>query len=174
MRSRTVANRTALALTGITLLAAGAAVTSWGKEHTLAAALRHLQQADHRLLLAAGAVGLAASLFLVTVQIPRPARRRLALPVPHCSLDSRAVRHAVQGGCAALPGVIRVRCRLTGRRHEMRLAVTLTVNPTAHPGDVLAAVWDIALTRIVPLLAPRRLSTRIRLQVQRPRPHRAR
>ncbi|MFE2875127.1 hypothetical protein ACFXG6_15310 [Streptomyces roseus] len=177
MRSRTVANRAALALIGIALLAAGAAAAWWGEEPILAAALRHLRhlrQADHRLLLAAGAVGLAVSLFLVTVQVPRPARRRLALSAPHCGLDSRAVRNAVQAGCVALPGVMRVRCRLTGRRHEMRLAITLTVNATAHPGDVLGAVSDIALTRIGPLLAPRRLRTRIRLQVRRPRPYRAR
>ncbi|QES47738.1 hypothetical protein DEJ50_07840 [Streptomyces venezuelae] len=174
MRSRTVPNRTALALTGLALIAAAASVTRWGEENVLMAVLRHLQQADHRLLSVAGAVGFAASLFLVTVQIPRPAPRRLALPAPHCGLDSRAVRHAVQAGCAAIPGVVRVRCRLTGRRHMMRLGITLTVNATAHPDDVLTTVSDTVLTQIAPLLEPRRLRTRIRLQVQRPRPHRAR
>ncbi|MFF2191322.1 hypothetical protein [Streptomyces sp. NPDC058157] len=169
MRSRTVANRAALTLTGLALIAAGAAATRWGEENVLTAALRHLEQADHRLLLAAGAVGLAASFFLATAQIPRPARRRLALPAPHCVLDSRAVRQAVRAGCAAVPGVMRARCRLTGRRHTMRLAITLTVSATAHPGDVVTTVSDIALTHIAPLLAPRRLRTRIRLQVRRPR-----
>ncbi|MFI8360489.1 hypothetical protein ACIGD1_10035 [Streptomyces sp. NPDC085612] len=174
MRSRTVANRTALTVTGLALMTAGATAIRWGEENILTAALRHLEQADQRLLLAGGVAGLGASLFLIIVQIPRPARRRLDLPAPHCQLDSRAVRQAVQAGCAALPGVVRARCSLTGHRRTTRLAITLTVNATAHPGDVLTAVSDRVLTQIVPLLAPRRLRTRIRLQVQRPRRHRAR
>ncbi|GGY38493.1 hypothetical protein [Streptomyces omiyaensis] len=172
MRSRTVANRTALALTGLALLASGAAATRWGEERILTAALRHLEPTDHRLLLAASSAALAASLVLLTAQIRRPGRRRLNLPAPGCQLDSRAVRHAVRTGCAAVPGVVRARCSLTGRRGTMRLAITLTVNGTAHPGEVLTAVADGVLPQITPLLTPRRLHTRIRLRVQRPRPHR--
>ncbi|MFF9340475.1 hypothetical protein ACF1CG_12100 [Streptomyces sp. NPDC014773] len=174
MRSRTVANRTALALAGLALLAPGAAAARWGEERILTAALQHLEPADHRLLLAASGAALAASLVLLTAQIPRPGRRRLSLPAPGCRLDSRAVRHAVGTGCAAVPGVVRARCRLTGRRGTVRLAITLTVNGAVHPGEVLAAVADGVLTQIAPLLAPRRLHTRIRLRVRRPRPYRAR
>ncbi|MFH8259287.1 hypothetical protein [Streptomyces roseolus] len=173
MRSRTMVNRMVLALTGLALLASGAAAGWWGEEKAFTSSLRHLEQADHRLLLAGGSAALAASLVLLAVQIPRPARRRLNLPAPGCRLDSRAVRHAVRAGCAAVPGVVRARCRLTGHRGTMRLAITLTVNGTTHPDEVLTAVADGVLVQIAPLLTPRRLHTRIRLQVQRPRPHRA-
>ncbi|MFE1349268.1 hypothetical protein [Streptomyces sp. NPDC058757] len=173
MRSRTVANRTALALVGLALLASGAAAVPRGGERVLAAALRHLGHTDHRLLVAAGGAALAGALVLLTAQLPRPARRRLDLAAPGCRLDSRAVRRAVRDGCAALPGVVRARCRLTGGRRTTRLAVTLTLDATAHPGDVLTAVSDSVLTQVAPLLAPRRLDTRIRLQVRRARPRRA-
>ncbi|AZM93553.1 hypothetical protein [Streptomyces sp. W1SF4] len=173
MRNRTVANRTALALSGLALLTAGAAATWWGDGKTLVAAVRHLEEADRGLLLTATSTALAASMALLTAQIPRPARRRLNLPAPGCRLDSRALRHAVRAGCATVPGVVRARCRLTGRRRTMRLTITLTVRGSAHPGDVLTAVADGVLVQIEPLLTPRRLHTRIRLQVQRPRPHRA-
>ncbi|MFI0829720.1 hypothetical protein ACH4Q7_35585 [Streptomyces roseolus] len=172
MRSRTVANRAALALTGLAFLAWGAAVW-WGEEKIFTAGLRHLEPAEHRLLLAASSAGLAASLVLLTAQIPLPARRRLRLPAPGCRLDSRAIRHAVRTGCVAVPGVVRARCRLTGRGGAMCLSVTLTVQGTAHPDEVMTAVTDGVLAQITPLLAPRRLRTRIRLRVQRPRPHRA-
>ncbi len=55
----------------------------------------------------------------------------------------------------------------------MTLAVTLTVDSTAHPGEVLSAVTHGVLTQFAALLAPRHLKTRIRLRVQRPRPRRA-
>ncbi|WP_051804254.1 hypothetical protein [Streptomyces griseus] len=173
MRSRTTANRTALGLAGTALLVLGAAAVRWGEEELLTAVLRRLEQTDHRLLLAASGAALAASLVLLAAQIPLPARRRLSLRSPGCRLDSRAVRRAVRTGCAAVPGVVRARCRLTGRRGTMRLALTLTVNGTAHPDEVLTAVADGVLGQIAPLLAPRRLDTRIRLRVRRPRPHRA-
>ena len=144
MRSRTVANRAALALTGLAFLAWGAAVW-WGEEKIFTAGLRHLEPAEHR----------------------------LRLPAPGCRLDSRAVRHAVRTGCVAVPGVVRARCRLTGRGGAMCLSVTLTVQGTAHPDEVMTAVTDGVLAQITPLLAPRRLHIRIRLRVQRPRPHRA-
>ncbi|MFE6225934.1 hypothetical protein [Microtetraspora glauca] len=174
MRSRPVANRTALALAGLALSASGVAAVLGAEDRILAALSRHPDHADHRLLIAAGGAALAAALVLLTAQIPRPVRRRLQLAVPGCGLDSRAVRHAVQAGCTAVPGVARARCRLTGGRRTTRLTLTLTLNATAHPGDVLTAVSDGVLHQIAPLLTPRRLHTRIRLRVRRPRPRRAR
>ncbi|MFG2834316.1 hypothetical protein ACGFYE_04890 [Streptomyces zaomyceticus] len=173
MSDRTAANRTVLALTGLALLTAGIAATRQADDRILTAAVRHLQQADHRLLLAAGSAGLAAALALLAAQIPRPAPRRLDLSAPGCRLDRRAVRHATQVGCAAVPGVLRARCRLTGNRRMMQMSLTLTVNSTAHPGDVLTAVSDSVLAQITPLLTPRRLHTRIRLHVPSPRSRRA-
>lgn len=172
MRSRTVANRAVLALAGLTLVAAAAVAAGRGEKQVVDAGLGHLRQAWAGPLILAGCLALTASLALLIAQIPRRAPRRLSLPEPGCQLDSRAVRHAVQAACSAVPGIVRARCRLTGRGHTMDLAIVLTVENSAHPGHILAAVSDGVIPQIAPLLAPRRLQTRIRLTVQRPRPHR--
>ncbi|MFF4299539.1 hypothetical protein ACFY0N_38500 [Streptomyces vinaceus] len=173
MRSRTVANRMVLALAGTALLVA-ATVAARGAENQLVhAALGHVRRSAPGSQILAGCLTLAASVVLLTAQIPRRAPRRLRLPAPGCHLDSRAVGRAVRTQCSTLSGVVRARCRLTGRGNTMSLAITLTVDSTAHPADLLAAVSDGVLPQIAALLTPRRLETRIRLHVQRPRPHRA-
>ncbi|MCB5169460.1 hypothetical protein LG634_32215 [Streptomyces bambusae] len=173
MRSRTVANRTVLALTGLALLAAAGAAAGRVGNQVVDAALRQLRHAGPGPLILTACAALAASSVLLVAQVPRRAPRRLGLPAPGCHLDSRAVRRAVRTGCSAVPGVVRASCRLTGRGHTMTLAVTLTVDSTAHPGEVLSAVTHGVLTQFAALLAPRHLKTRIRLRVQRPRPRRA-
>lgn len=123
----------------------------------------------------AGCAGLAGSLALLTAQITGGLPAACTFPLrAGCRLDSRAVRRAVQAGCSAVPGVVGARCRLTSRGRTMGLGITLTVDGTAHLGDVLTGVSDGVLPQIASLLTPRRLQTRIRLHVQRPRrPHRA-
>lgn len=173
MRSRTLANRMVLALSGLALLAAAAATARGAEDQFVHAGLSHLPQARLAPLIIGGCLALAASLALLTAQIPRRAPRRLSLQEPGCHLDSRAIRQAVQAGCSAVPGVVRARCRLTGRGHRMSLAIVLTVDRAAHLGDILTAVSDGVLPQIAIVLTPRRLETRIRLRVQRPRPRRA-
>ncbi|MYT20851.1 hypothetical protein GTW69_11210 [Streptomyces sp. SID7760] len=173
MSSRTVTNRMTLALAGLVLLAAAAATAGGVAGRVVDAGVGQARQADPGLLIVTICLTLAASLVLLTAQVSRRAPRRLALPAPGCQLDSRAVRRAVRTGCSAVPGVVRVRCRLTGRGHTMTLAVTLTVDSTAHVGDVLATVSHGVLVQIADLLGPRRVKTRIRLRVRRPRPYRA-
>ncbi|MFK0221225.1 hypothetical protein ACIQWN_23920 [Streptomyces vinaceus] len=173
MRSPTVANRMVLALAGTALLIT-ATVAARGAENPIVhAALGQVRRYAPGSLILAGCLALAASVVLLTAQIPRRAPRRLRLRAPGCHLDSRAVRRAVRTQCSTLPGVVRARCRLTGRGHAMSLAITLTVDGTAHPADLLAAVSDGVLPQVAALLTPRRLETRIRLHVQRPRRHRA-
>ncbi|MGT2532804.1 hypothetical protein ACU4GG_41375 [Streptomyces nojiriensis] len=172
MRSRGVANRMVLALAGITLLAAAAATVGGAGDQVVDAGLRRVRQAGIGPLILTICLALATSLVLLTAQIPRRAPRRLDLPTPGCHLDSRAVRRAVRTGCSAVPGIVRTRCSLTDRGNAMTLSVTLTMDSTARPSEVLAAVTHGVLAQIASLLAPRRLKTRIRLRVQRPRPHR--
>ncbi|MFB7517296.1 hypothetical protein [Streptomyces sp. NPDC056144] len=171
MRSRVVANRLVLVLTGLALLAAGATAAGRGGEQVVTAGLGRLQRADDSLLLAMGCAGLVASLALLTAQVTRPAPRLLPLPAPGFRLTGRAVRHAVRAGCSALPGVEGVRCRLTGSGRAKGLTVTLTVDGAADPVDILAAVSHDVVQQIAPLLAPCSLHTRIRLRVRRPRAH---
>ncbi|WP_331761207.1 hypothetical protein [Streptomyces anulatus] len=171
MRSRGMANRLVLVLAGLVLVAAGAAAARWGAEQVVIAGLGRLQRTDDSLLLAASCAGLAGSLALLTAQITRPAPR--LLPVPGFRLTGRAVRHAAQAACSAVPGVVGARCRLVGRERTKGLTITLTVDSTADPGDILAAVSYGVVPQIAPLLAPCSLHTRIRLRVRRPRPHRA-
>ncbi|MFE0579643.1 hypothetical protein [Streptomyces sp. NPDC058874] len=172
MGSRTVFNRMVLAVAGLALLTAAAATAGRVESEAADAAVRQVRQAGPGLLILVCLLALAASLVLLTAQIPRRAPRRLGLLAPGCHLDSAAVRRAVRTGCSAVPGIVRARCRLTGRGPTMTLAVTLTVDSRAHPGEVLAAVTHGVLTQIAAVLSPRHLKTRIRVRVQRPGPRR--
>ncbi|MGW5002689.1 hypothetical protein ACWEP8_34105 [Streptomyces hydrogenans] len=170
MRSRAaVADRAALALAGTALLAGAAGATRWGGDRILRTGLRYLEQAGHGPVALAGLLGTALWCCLLATRLPRPAPRRLRLPAPGCSLDSRAVRRAVRARCSAVPGVVRARCRLTRRGRRLDLSLTLTLDRGTNPAAVLTDVSTTVLPPFTTLLTPGRLSTRIHLTVPRHR-----
>ncbi|MFE3127923.1 hypothetical protein ACFXHD_31425 [Streptomyces hydrogenans] len=168
----TVTNRLALALAGTALLACAASGARWGEALALPAGLRHLERAGPALVASASLLGTAAGLGLLVMQLPRRAPRRLRLATPGCALDGRAVRRAVREACSTVPGVVRVRCRLTRRGRDLDLSLTLRIVCGTDPRDVLTRVSTAVLPPVEALLAPRRLHTRIDLRVRRPRAHR--
>lgn len=164
MRSRAAVNRTVLALAGSALMACA----SPGGGFTLHEVAQRAEEAVPGARIWAGCLGLLAGVLLLAAQTGRRAPARLPLPGPGCSLDRRAVRLAVQAGCAQLPGVVRARCRLAGRGRRLRLVVVLRLTGRARPGETVAAVAEGLLPQFAALLAPRRLDTRIHVTVRRP------
>ncbi|MFF6888454.1 hypothetical protein ACFY9F_35305 [Streptomyces sp. NPDC012421] len=162
-------NRTALALAGLALLALSGAAATWGGHRVVASGLGRLEEAGPHAVVLAGGLAVMAGLWLLAAQSPRSAPRRLRLPAPGCSLDSRAVRRAVRVLCSAVPGVTRTRCRLTRRGSALNLSVSLVLSCTAHPDDVLTEFSDRVLPQITASLAPHRLHTTVHLRVQRTR-----
>ncbi|MEU8777097.1 hypothetical protein [Streptomyces sp. NPDC048606] len=173
MRSRGVANRVALALVGSALIAGAATATGTAGAMGIGAGVASVRArlGEHPTAAPAlvGCLGLFLGVTLLVARVRgRAPRRRLSLTAPGCTLDAGALRRAVRGGCAEIPGVVRARCRLTGTGARPRLAVTLHLDPGARPDEVLAALTTTVLPPVAALLPPR-LDTEVRLRVRRPR-----
>ncbi|MEU2657283.1 hypothetical protein ABZ615_18395 [Streptomyces sp. NPDC007325] len=170
---RVLINRTALTLAGLAVLALSGAAATSGGHRVVASGLRRLEEAGPHAVVLTGGLGVVVGMCLLAAQSPRSASRRLRLPAPGCSLDSRAVRRAVRVLCSAVPGVTRARCRLTRHGDGLKLSVSLVLSCAAHPDDVLSEFSDRVLPQITASLAPRRLRTCVRLTVRRTRSRRA-
>ncbi|MFD3549475.1 alkaline shock response membrane anchor protein AmaP [Streptomyces sp. NPDC058655] len=148
-----VVNRIVLALVGLVLLAAGAAVltASWpfGGRHapllTAAARQRHWHTEGWRWWAVAAALALCVLLALwwLLSQLRRPRLQAVVVDTgdgAFAVLRGRALEEAVAAEAGALDGVARCRVALRGRRGAPALRVALELEPHAVPADALAAL----------------------------------
>ncbi|MES4890857.1 alkaline shock response membrane anchor protein AmaP [Streptomyces sp. NPDC096012] len=201
MTSRTVLNRTLLALTGLVLLGGGLLILFAGldlyRRHGLVPPPGWPLTTPGDVLLGAAdrarwssqgwwwwpaviaALALVALLALWWL-LAQPRRRRPgALPVggtppqEGVELRDRALSDAIATEAGALPGVERAAVRLTGRPARFRTHVMLTLAPQAAPGDTLGALCEGPLHTANRSTGLPDLPTEARLRVARHKPHRA-
>lgn len=87
-------------------------------------------------------------------------------------LRGRAVEDVVAAEAESLPGVDRARVTLTGRRHQPRARVGLSLDPEAHPRDTVRALRTGALEHARTSAGLAGLPTEVRLRAARHRPER--
>ncbi|MEU9299276.1 alkaline shock response membrane anchor protein AmaP [Streptomyces sp. NPDC048269] len=154
-----VVNRVLLALAGLALMAAGAAVltASWplGGRHAplLTAAARrrnwHAEGWWWWAVLAGLALCVLLALWWLLAQLRRSRLRAVAVDTgdgAFALLRGHALEQAVAAEAGALDGVARCRVALRGRRGSPALRVALELEPHAVPADALAALSGPVLT----------------------------
>ncbi|WP_327167895.1 alkaline shock response membrane anchor protein AmaP [Streptomyces subrutilus] len=155
-----IVNRVVLAVLGLALLAAGAAVlTGWWPFHgrhaplLTAATRRRYWDADGWqwwAVAAALAVCVLLALWWLLAQLRSPRLPALAVETDdgaYALLRGRALEEAVAAEAGALDGVARCRVALRGKRGAPALRVALELEPHAVPGDALAALAGPVLHR---------------------------
>ncbi|MBQ0851166.1 hypothetical protein J8N05_23650 [Streptomyces sp. BH-SS-21] len=183
-RSRTVLDRTALAVVGLVFLLGGSwlALTrapwatrlpAWWPEPGARAVL--VDPAGLAELRSTGwwtpsvmAASIAATVLLALwcVRLLRGgARPSLPLPAPGSTLRTRALEDVVTRHAVGIGGVGRCRTRVLARRKQLQVRLHVRLQPDVAPADVLPAIAELA-GRTESSLTPYSVRTRVRFSTR--------
>ncbi|MFS8198287.1 hypothetical protein ACLVWQ_06325 [Streptomyces sp. CWNU-52B] len=189
-RSRTVLNRTALAVVGLVLLLGGAwlAVTqaSWSTNlpawwpdpgpHSVLVdrdGLAELRTTDWWTpSVVAGSI-VATVLFALwcVSQLRSGVRSSVPLPAPGSGLHTHALEDVVTQHAVAIGGITRCRTRVLSRRKQLHVRLRVWLHPDVTPAAVLPALAELA-TQTETSLTPYDVRTRVHFSTRsHRRPH---